>query len=79
MEVVLRPVSDAFLTQVIFPSFELGVLDGEHGIDHLLQFVHDAETAATLESVKLHLSGGSFFGLDDERWNQAIYTLLFRE
>ena len=79
MEVVLRPTNDLFLQEVVFPAFELGVIDSGPAIDHLLQHLNDEETRVLLELVQDNNPGESFFGLHDERWNQALYRLLFHE
>jgi hypothetical protein len=79
MEVVLRPTNDLFLQEVVFPAFELGVVDSAPAIDHLLAHLNDEETRVLLELVQDNNAGDSFFGLADERWNQALYRLLFHE
>ena len=77
MEVVLRPSNDRFLHEVVYPSFEIGVLNAAPAIDHLLHYVNDEETRVLLELVMEHSVEGTFFGLSDERWNEAVYRLLF--
>jgi hypothetical protein len=79
MEVVLRPVNDLFLTEVMFPAFELGVLDAAPAIDHLLRYLNDEQTRVLLDLVLEHSATGSFFGLADEHWNEALYRMLFHE
>ncbi len=79
MEVVLRPINDLFLQEVVFPAFELGVVDAAPGIEHLLHHLVDEETRVLLELVLDNNGHQSFFGMSDERWNQAIYRLLFHE
>lgn len=79
MEVVLRPINDQFLRQVVFPAFELGVVDAVPAIEHLLRHLNDEGTRVLLELVLDHSAEGSFFGLTDERWSEAVYRLLFHE
>lgn len=80
MEVVLRPINDLFLKQVVFPAFELGVIDAGPALEHLLRHLTDEETRVLLELVLEHSApGNSFFSLHDDRWNQAVYRLLFHE
>ncbi len=79
MEVVLRPVNDAFLKQVVFPALELGVVDAAPAIEHLLKFLNDEHTRIQLELLLDRGVEGSFFGLEDEKWSDAIYRLLFHE
>jgi hypothetical protein len=79
MEVVLRPIDDLFLDQVVFPAFERGVLDAAPALEHLLAHIDDEPTQVMLELVLEHSATGSFFGLTDERWSGAVYRLLFHE
>lgn len=79
MEVVLRPTNDHFLQEVVFPALELGVIDSGPAIDHLLKHLNDEDTRVLLELVQDNNAGESFFGMSDERWNQALYRLLFFE
>ena len=55
MEVVLRPTNDLFLQEVVFPAFELGVVDSAPAIDHLLQ-------ARTRFGVRIPLSSRTWRG-----------------
>lgn len=79
MEVVLRPINDQFLRHVVFPAFQLGVVDTVPAIEHLLGSIEDEPTRVLLELVLDHSGEGNFFGLTDERWSEAIYRLLFYE
>jgi hypothetical protein len=79
MEVVLRPINDQFLRKVVFPAFELGVVDAAPAIEHLLRQLNDEGTRVLLEMLLEHSVDGSFFGLTDDRWSEAVYRLLFYE
>src|SRR4051812_1052750 len=79
MEVVLRPVNDVFLEEVVFPALELGVVDALPGIEHLLKHLDDEETRVHLEVLVDQGIEGSFFGLEDEKWSASMYRLLFYE
>jgi hypothetical protein len=79
MEVVLRPSNDRFLAEVVFPAFQLGVVEAAPALEHLLNFVADADTRVLLELVLDNSARDSFFGMEDDRWNQALYRLLFFE
>jgi hypothetical protein len=79
MEVVLRPINDQFLRKVVFPAFELGVVDAAPAIEHLLRQLNDESTRVLLEMLLEHSVDGSFFGLTDDRWSEAVYRLLFYE
>ena len=79
MEVVLRPINDHFLQEVVFPAFELGVIDSGPAFEHLLQHLNDEETRVLLELVMDNTAGESFFSMTDQRWSQALYRMLFYE
>ena len=79
MEVVLRPAGDRFLTKVVFPALEAGVVDAGAGFAHLLSFVGDEGLRSQLELLQEQHDGSTFFGLTDERWTGCIYALLFSE
>ncbi len=79
MEVVLRPINDHFLQEVVFPAFEMGVIDSGPALEHLLQHLNDEETRVLLELVLDNTGGESFFAMSDHRWSQALYRLLFFE
>ncbi|HVE85660.1 MAG TPA: hypothetical protein VND93_22555 [Myxococcales bacterium] len=79
MDVVIRPVNDSFLKKVAFPAFEAGVLDASAGVELLLKHVKDPATRVGLEILVDSGLEGSFFGLDSEKWVDAVYQLLFWE
>ncbi len=79
MEVVLRPVNDHFLKEVVFPAFKLGVIDAAPAIEHLLRHLNDEQTRIGLDLLIERGVEGSFFGLTDEKWTEACYRLLFVE
>jgi hypothetical protein len=79
LEVVLRPVNDHFLREVVFPAFNLGVIDAAPGIEHLLRHLNDESTRVGLELLLEAGIDGSFFGLTDDKWTSTCYRLLFVE
>lgn len=79
MEVVIRPVNDRFLTEVVFPAFELGVVDAQAGLEQLGRKLADPRTQTLLEVLLQRGVEGSFFGLEEEKWVEAVYRLLFWE
>ncbi|MBK7858025.1 MAG: hypothetical protein IPJ65_05250 [Archangiaceae bacterium] len=79
MEVVLRPVNDAFLKEVVFPALEQGVVDAAPAIEHLIAQLGEDQTRVELELLLDRGIEGTFFGLEDERWSTSIYRLLFHE
>ncbi len=79
MNVILRPVNDRFLEEVAFPAFTLGVVDANAGLARLLQGMADQRTVWLIEHVLERTVGGSFFGLDDDDWLEALHRVLFAE
>lgn len=79
MNVILRPVNDRFLEEVAFPAFSLGVVDAGAGLARLLQGMADSRTQWLVEHVLERTVGGSFFGLDDDDWLEALHRVLFAE
>src|SRR5688572_1534885 len=79
MEVVLRPVNDRFLKEVVFPAMELGVVDAVPAIQHVLAHILDEKVRLSLEVLLERGVEGSFFGLEDDKWTTAVYRLLFNE
>jgi hypothetical protein len=79
MEVVLRPVNDAFLKEVVFPTLEMGVMEATPAIEYLLNFINDEHTRVQLEILLDRGVEGSFFGLEDDMWSASIYRMLFHE
>jgi hypothetical protein len=79
VNVVLRPVNGLFLEEVAFPAFSLGVVDAGAGLARLLQGLSDERTRWLVELVLDRTVGGSFFGLDDDDWLEALHRVLFSE
>ncbi|MBI3181684.1 MAG: hypothetical protein HYZ28_06040 [Myxococcales bacterium] len=79
MEVVIRPVNDRFLYEVAFPAFELGVVDAQAGLELLHSKLRDERTQTLLELLLDRGVSGSFFGLEEDKWVEAVYRLLFWE
>lgn len=79
MEVVLRPVNDDFLKQVVFPAFEQGVVDAVPAVEFLLQQLNDGPSRLALEMMLDKGLEGSFYGLEDEHWSEVCYRLVFHE
>jgi hypothetical protein len=79
VNVILRPVNDRFLEEVAFPAFSLGVVDAGAGLARLLQGMADERTLWLVERVLERTVGGSFFGLDDDEWLEALHRVLFAE
>src|SRR5687767_8721903 len=79
MDVVIRPVNDRFLAEVAFPGFELGVVDAMSGLEFLAQHLVDERTKTLIELLLERGVEGSFFSLEEDKWIEAVYRLLFWE
>ena len=79
MNLVIRPVHDVFLEEVVFPAFALGVVDAASGLAKLLEWVADDRVSWQLAQVLDRTVGGSFFGLVDDEWLELVHVLLFSE
>ena len=79
MNLVIRPVHDGFLEEVVFPAFALGVVDAASGLAKLLEWVADERVSWLLGRVLDRTVGGSFFGLVDDEWLELLHVLLFCE
>jgi hypothetical protein len=79
VNLVIRPVHDIFLEEVVFPAFALGVVDAGSGLAKLLESVADERVAWLLGRVLDRTVGGSFFGLVDDEWLELMHVLLFSE
>lgn len=79
MNLVIRPVHDVFLEEVVFPAFAVGVVDAAGGLSKLLEWIADERVSWLLGRVLDRTVGGSFFGLVDEEWLELVHILLFAE
>jgi hypothetical protein len=77
VEVILRPVNDQFLHEVVFPSFELGVIEAEPALERLQTWLLDTESKVNLELLLDKGVTGGFWGLEDPRWFEVCYRMLF--
>lgn len=77
MEVIFRPVNDEFLREVVFPTFELGVIEAEPALQFLTEYLNDEHTRNLVEIMLDRGVSGGFWGLEDDRWFQVCYRLLF--
>lgn len=79
MDVVIRPVGDRFLKEVVFPAFEVGMVDAAAGLDQLHGLIRDPHTQMAIEGLQERGVEGSFFSLDAQGWLDTVYRLLFFE
>src|SRR5690349_22090640 len=79
MDIVIRPVNDRFLEDVVFPAFEAGMEDGRAALERLQGAVAD-ERVRTLAELLQDRSNGPLRELaDSDEWTELIYRLLFWE
>lgn len=79
MDIVIRPVNDRFLEDVVFPAFEAGMADGRAALERLQGAVAD-ERVRTLAELLLDRSNGPLRELaDSDEWTELVYRLLFWE
>ena len=79
MNLVIRPVHDVFLEEVVFHAFAVGVVDAASGLGKLLEWIGDERVSWQLSRVLDRTVGGSFFGLVDDDWLELVHILLFSE
>ena len=79
MNVVIRPVHDRFVEDIVFPALALGVVDAAAGLSKLREDVSDERPLWLLDRVLDRHVEGSFFGLVDDDWLELIHLLLFAE
>jgi hypothetical protein len=77
VEVIIRPVNDEFLHEVVFPAFELGVIEAEPALERLATQLNDEESRVNLDLLLDKGVRGGFWGLEDPRWFEICYRLLF--
>jgi hypothetical protein len=79
VNVVIRPVHDRFVEDIVFPALALGVVDAAAGLSKLREDVADERPLWILDRVLDRHVDGSFFGLVDDDWLELIHLLLFAE
>lgn len=79
MDIVIRPVNDRFLEEVVFPAFEMGAVSARTALERLLAAIGDEQTRLLLETLLERGVDGALWGLDADAWLEATYRLLFRE
>lgn len=77
MDIVLRPVNDTFLTEIAFPSFELGMTNAGAALEQLHQSIADARAQTLIEVLLSRGVDGAFWSLDEGMWIEVMYRLLF--
>jgi hypothetical protein len=79
VNVVIRPVQDRFVEDIVFPALALGVVDAGAGLSKLREDLAEERTLWLLERVLDRHVEGSFFGLVDDDWLELVHLLLFAE
>jgi len=79
VNVVIRPVHDRFVEDIVFPALALGVIDAAAGLSKLREDIADERPLWLLDRVLDRHVEGSFFGLVDDDWLELIHLLLFAE
>lgn len=79
MDVVLRPVNDQFLEKILFPVFEMGMINAKVALERLHAMLGDQRTRLLLELILERGEDASLFPLQTDKWLEAVYRLLFWE
>ena len=79
MIAVLRPVKDHFLTQVVFPVFEMGIYDARVGLKRLAAVLDDEHTRALVLGILERDNDEALFPLRPPESQEAMFRLLFWE
>lgn len=79
MDIVLRPVNDQFLERLLFPVFEMGMIDARNALERLQVMVHDDRTRLLLEMILERREDSALFPLQTDKWLEVCYRLLFFE
>ena len=79
MDIVIRPVNDRFLREVVFPALEMGVVSARMALERLLAVIGDERTRLLVEMLLERGVDGAFWSLEADAWLEALYRLLFRE
>ena len=81
MQLVLRTVNDQFFEQIVFPIFEMGMVNAETALDRLLPQISDDRAGALLETLleRGAAAGTALWNLEQELWMEAVHRLIFCE
>jgi hypothetical protein len=79
MDIVIRPVKDRFLHEIVFPVFEMGMTNARVALERLSRVVADERTQLLLEVLLARGVDGLFMDLDADPWIETVYRLLFRD
>lgn len=79
MDLVLRPVNDQFLERILFPVFEMGMINAKIALERLQAMLADHRTRLLLELILERGEDAALFPLQTDKWLEAVYRLLFSE
>lgn len=79
MDVVIRPVNQRFLEEVVFPTFELGASDGAGALEKLGEVIEDAPCRAQIDALLDRRVDGGWSEVELDRFQEIVYRLLFAE
>lgn len=79
MDIVIRPVSSQFLETILFPVFEMGMINAKVALERLRMMLGDDRTQLLLEVILERGEDAALFPLQTDKWLEACYRLLFSE
>lgn len=79
MDVVIRSVNQRFLDEVAFPAFQQGLTDSTAALSTLLDTIEDAQCHVQLEYLVERYVAGGWSEIEQDRWQEVVYRLLFNE
>lgn len=79
MDIVLRPVNDAFLEKILFPVFEMGMVNAKVALERLRAMLDDDHTRLLLDIILERGEDAALFPLQTEKWLEVCYRLVFSE
>jgi hypothetical protein len=79
MQLVLRPVNDQFLNEIVFPIMEMGMVSSEVALTRLRPQIADERVGMLVESLldRGAAHGTALWGLDTDMWLEIVHQLLF--
>lgn len=79
MDIVIRPVNDGFLEKILFPVFEMGMVNAKVALERLRAMVDDDYTRLLLDIILERGEDAALFPLQTDKWLEVCYRLLFSE
>lgn len=79
MDIVIRPVNSQFLEGILFPVFEMGMINAKVALERLRSMLGDDRTNLLLDVILERGEDAALFPLQTDKWLEACYRLLFSE